>query len=359
MRREPLTDPACPATRPAGARAAAGAQPPRIGYLPWTGVTNPYTERFIEILGAFGPVAALPTPRELLRHPWRLRRRFDVALVNWIEHELVRRRDGAFSVAGLARVLVRVLLLRCVARRVVYVRHNNFPHGTRAADRERAQRTLDRLERLFDAVLIHAGHAPAPHRRYVPHPLYHLASAAPDAAESRLLAALPARFYAVFGRIARYKGIDRLLAHFPPERELVVLGAVEEPAYLATLQGMAGPNVHILAGQVSDALAQAVLRRSCGLVLSHAERDMIVSGSLFYALSLGTRVFAIDSPALAWLRTRIGAAELQLAPDVAALCGLIARGRDAPGGAPACPAHIADEFGDTRIAGVLREVLFP
>jgi glycosyltransferase involved in cell wall biosynthesis len=360
VRREILTDPAPPAPCPAEPCTAAGARrAPRIGYLPWAGITNPYAARFIEILGALGTVSALPSPGELLRRPWRLRRQFDVALVNWIEFDLVRRRDGALSAAGLARLLARVLLLRCVARRVVYVRHNNFPHGTRERDRERAQHALDRLERLFDAVLIHAGHAPAPHRRYVPHPLYRAAESGLAADEARLVATLPARYYAVFGRIARYKGIDRLLAHFPRERSLVVLGAVEEPDHAAELERLAGPNVRILAGHVSDALAQAVVRASCGLVLSHAERDMIVSGSLFYALSLGTRVFAIENPALAWLRARIGPAHLHLASNVAALCAQLARDRGAPAADPVRAPRIAAEFGDARIAGVLREVLLP
>ncbi len=355
MRRTPRTDSAVSE----GAVAATAPRRARIGYLPMGGITNAYAERFVEILGGLGTVTALPSPREILRRPWRLRRDYDVALVNWIELDMVRRGDGALSLPGLARVLARVLLLRCVARRVVYVRHNNFPHGTREADRERARRVLDRLERLFDAVLVHAGHAATPHRRYVPHPLYRRARETLAPAEAQRLAALPAHFYVVFGRIARYKGIDRLIERFPPGHALVVLGAVEEPDHVAALEAAAGPEVRIMAGHVSDAYAQAVLSRSTGLVLAHAEPDMIVSGSLFYALSLGVRVFAVENPALAWLRSQLEPGRLTLAPDVAALCARIATDHPPAPAAPAPEARLDEAFGDARIRGVLREVLFP
>lgn len=341
----------------------ASAEPARprlaIGYLPYSGIGNQYAARFIEILGEFGTVSELPRLRSVLRSPRTALRHFDLAVVNWIELDMVRGADGAFSVAGYLKVLARVLFLRCIARRLVYVRHNNYPHGTREPDVGRARRAIDRLERLFDVVLIHAGHEPAGHRVYVPHPLYRPAPRPPDAAEAALLAELPPAFYVVFGRIARYKRIERLIEHFPPGRELVVFGAVEEPDYALALQRMAGPQVRVLPGAVSEALAQALIRRSHGLIVSHAEHDMIVSGSLFYALSLGVPVFTLDSPAVGWIRERIGTAHLRVAGDVRALCAMI--GRDgAPAHAPAGPApRVAEEFGDARIKAVLREVLFP
>lgn len=331
---------------------------PRIAYMPYGQITNKYVERFIEILGEFGTVSDLPRPKSLLRRPARLRREFDLAIMNWVEFDLVRGEDGAFSKIGFLKALVRVLCTRCVARRLVYVRHNHFPHGTRAVDVPRARRALDFLERLFDVVLIHSGHEPAAGRGYVPHPLYRIETASPTRAEATLLAGLPGAYYTVFGRIERYKNIERLIAHFPRAKELLVFGAASDLDYADELRRLAGPNVRIVARHVSDAFAQAAIRRSRGLILAHADEDMIVSGSLFYGLSIGARVFAVESPALAWIRARVGDDLIQAAQDLPALCALVESDDAPPASRDAPPPVVEREFGDERIKAVLREVLF-
>ncbi|WP_332674910.1 hypothetical protein [Aromatoleum sp.] len=331
----------------------------RIGYMPYGGTTNKYAERMIEILGAFGNVSDLPRPKSLLRRPAQLRREFDAAILNWVEFDLVRQRDRAFSLFGFAKVLARVLLARCVARRVIFVRHNHYPHGTRERDVERARRALDLLERLFDVVLVHSGHDLGARRHYVPHPLYRIDGTPLTADEERLLAGLPGDCYAVFGRIERYKRIERLLAAFPASRNLLVFGATEDPGYVEELRALAGSNVRILAGYVSDAFAQAALRRSRGLVLAHVEREMIVSGSLFYGLSIGSPVFALDSPALSWIRERIGGEAIHVADDIPGLCAAIAADRAPAVSVPERQSVIDAEFGDGRIEAVFRRVLQP
>lgn len=341
--------PACPAAAPAAAAL-------RIGFMPFGHITNRYAERFVEILGEFGRVSELPGPKSLLRRPRLPRREFDIAIVNWVEFDLVRH-DGAFSILGFLKAVARILFVRSVARRLVYVRHNHYPHGTRERDVERARRAVDLIERLFDVVLIHSGHETGPGREYVPHPLYRLAPDTLDVAESALLDELPEDFYVVFGRIERYKRIDGLLDVFPPGRRLLVFGSADDAEYVNALRQRAGPNVRILAGYVSDAFAQAVIRRSRGLILCHAEPDMIVSGSFFYALSLGARIFALSTPALGWVQQRIGDDCVRIARDLSALAALVADDVPARAGR-ARSAAVEDEFGDARIKALLREVLF-
>lgn len=331
---------------------------PRIAYMPYRGVTNKYVERFIEILGEFGTVSDLPPPKSLLRRPARLRREFDLAIMNWVEFDLVRSADGAFSTLGFLKALVRVLLARCIARRLVYVRHNHFPHGTRAADVERARQALNFLERLFDIVLIHSGHDAAGARAYVPHPLYRIAADAPTGAEATLLAGLPHEYYTVFGRIERYKNIERLIEYFPRSKQLLVFGAARDIEYADELRRLAGANVRIVARHVSEAFAQTAIRHSRGLILAHADEDMIVSGSLFYGLSIGACVFTVDSPALAWIRTRVDDGAIRTARDIPALCALVASDHAPHASAGARSPAVEREFGDERIKAVLREVLF-
>jgi len=118
-----------------------------------------YVERVIEISGAS---AACPTapPKCLLRRPWH------VAQVRRRRPQLGRIRSGApgdqgFSVFGFAKVLARVLAVRCVARRGVTSGTTSNPHGPRECDIEgHGARSI--FSNDFDVVLVHSATISAP-----------------------------------------------------------------------------------------------------------------------------------------------------------------------------------------------------
>ena len=49
--------------------------------------------------------------------------------------------------------------MKAFARRMIFVRHNNYPHWTAAGSEGAARRLVDAYEKLFDAVITHSGAA--------------------------------------------------------------------------------------------------------------------------------------------------------------------------------------------------------
>ena len=138
-----------------------------------------------------------------------------------------------------------------------------------------------------------------------------------------VLDALPADYFVVFGRIVRYKRIAELVAAFPPDRTLVVIGTVGDRAYADELVALASGNIVVLPGALSEPEAQAIVVRSRALLIAHADDDVIVSSSFFFGMSLATPVLAVATPFLRWIAPRLGPALLRLADDIAGLCRLL------------------------------------
>ncbi len=249
-------------------------------------------------------------------------RRLDLLVLNWTDNDLLDRRTRRVAWRKVAKLFARTLALRLAARRLAFVRHNVYPHATAAGGEAAATRWVDRYERLFDVVLTHSGAEVDGTRRYCPHPLYPRVD--PPAASTRA-SRLPRDYVVAFGRIVRYKRLERLMAAFPARRTLVVAGAVGDRAYAAELAALARPNVICAPGMLDETDAQALVAGSRALVVAHADADVVVSSSLFYAWSLGVPVVAVATPFLRWIAPRVGDEALRIAPDVASLCAMARR----------------------------------
>src|SRR6201999_3331671 len=105
--------------------------------------------------------------------------------------------------------------------------------------------------------------------------------------------------------LVRYKRIERLIAAWPPDAALVVAGAPGDRADAAELQAVAPRNVLAHAGRVAEPVAQALVARSAGLVMAHADADVVVSSSFYFAMSLGVPVLAVETPFLRWIAPRL------------------------------------------------------
>jgi len=118
---------------------------------------------------------------------------------------------------------------------------------------------------------------------------------------------------------------------------------------VAGLKRAAKANVTVLAGFLPDSEAQWLIKRSAGVVLSHASDDMVVSASFFYAMSLGQRVYAVETPFLRWASGALSEELVVVAPHLEALCRRLASaaisGRP-QGTEPTIQAH----FGDDAVA---------
>jgi len=322
-----------------------------IAYIPAEDFTNTYTIRMRELLSDFGHVEKFYFKARLLRLLKGDFRRIDVAFVNWLENELINIDTGRVSWRGTIKLLIKTLLLKLTTRQIVFVRHNLYPHAASNESARAARWIVDRYERLFDMVFIHSGANITAaennrHRYYLPHPLYSLV------ARQVRPRNLPERYFLVFGRIVSYKRIERLIEHFPANQTLMVCGAVEDAGYAAKLANIHRPNVVFSPGYIPEDVAQTLVAGAQAVVISHAESNAIASGTFFYALSLQRRVFAVRTPFLQWISTRLPADALVLGEDIPHLCRLISEVQDMPMSA-ATRYLVETEFGDAAVQSAL------
>lgn len=243
--------------------------------------------------------------------------RLACVVVNWTDNDLLDRRTRRIAIRKVVRVFARTIAMRIAARRLVFVRHNKYPHAVASGHEAVATRWVDRYERLFDVVLTHSGDDGHRSRRYCPHPLYHRIVPTPPVSS---MPDLPRRYFVVFGRVVPYKKFEALIDALTAEQTLLIVGAIGDRAHAAQLAHKQRPNVLFRPGLLPGSEAQAVVSGAAALLISHAFDDVIVSASFFYAMTLQVPVVAVETPFLRWIAARMGPALLTLAPDVEGLC---------------------------------------
>jgi glycosyltransferase involved in cell wall biosynthesis len=287
-----------------------------IAYFPFENKNNRYTDNFKKILSSFGDIAEAPPLKNILRQ-FRFHR-FDVLILNWSDNNFVDAETGAISPFGVAKEFFRIAVYKLIACKLVFVRHNVYPHEAAGENRARAKKLVEWYEKCFDLCWVHSGHMVEDRRLYVPHPLYEVASATEltdEASKTRSRFSLPEKYFIVFGRIQSYKQIDLLIEHLPDDMHLLVCGSCADHAYKQKLIAYRKPNVTIIAEFISDELATKLILASCGVVICHADDDMIVSGSIVFAISLGVPVLAIATPFVRWFHDTINARMIVAAND--------------------------------------------
>jgi glycosyltransferase involved in cell wall biosynthesis len=273
----------------------------RIGLHPFSLPGNAYIDRNRHILGRFGTVSEVPRARYLakllLLRLLRLRstKIFDVLILNWHDRAVLAGGDRP-TLRGVFDYLALNCLCRLATRRLIYVRHNNFPHETRAISRRWVQRLIDYGQRLADVIVCHSPvYADQHDLQYVPHPLYEVFPCSLDGYREE---------YIVFGRIEPYKQIDLLIAAWKSRYTLSVIGPCENQGYLAQLKKIAtGKAVRIEAGFKDDSEVASRIAASRGVIIVNDPGSLIVSGTFFYALSCGARLLTTNTPFNRWVAT--------------------------------------------------------
>lgn len=267
-----------------------------IGYYPFESEENEYCARFKEILASFGSVVSLKLRPASITKLVKSVNAYDVVIVNWIDNKIVSPR-GTISILGIFRFLLDILFLKIVSRKTIFVRHNVYPHKCKAEHSHLASRIVDLFEYFFDKNITHSGHNTTKKRYYVPHPLYSNMNFSTGRQEE-----VAEKYVVVFGRIMRYKGIEKLISSYDGSTQLVIAGPCADSEYLEYLQEIAkGRAVVICNGFLSASAARSLVKNAAAVIIPHSGPDMIVSGTFFFALSCSTPVLAMRSPFLEWL----------------------------------------------------------
>jgi hypothetical protein len=321
----------------------------RILYLPLaTDNTNRYSDNMMEALSHFGPVSGFTVARGLKHALKGNVERADLILLNWLENEIVSK-EGSLSSAGFAKCLLKILLSKIFARKVVYVRHNRYPHCTDIGHRVNVMRAVDFLEARCHASVVHSMMAVTERRLYVPHPLYKVEARTP-------LIEHNGEYFVCFGRIMRYKNFEALVRCFPANRRLIIAGACGDAPYVAELRALASDNVDVRGGYIDEAEAQRLVGESAGVIICHAEHDVIVSGTFFYALSLGVKIYALKTDFSAWAKRELGERHVEIYEDIVQLTRALPATADAGSSSEIDP-RVRRLFGDQAVRQALSAVL--
>ena len=279
-----------------------------IKIYPGDSQPNAFIKNTIKILSRIKgyKIEGIPLNHKLLirQLPHNIRYKSDVTIINWIENNL-RNSNCRFSVFGGFKLLLLLLLFNLTSKNLIYIRHNLYPHGMSRHNGKVSKVIADIAEKLCSLSVVMSGHLTGADRHYIPHPLYEIENE-PLISNSE---GFPGNesYYVVFGSITRYKKIHQLIEKWDFGDKLLVLGSPNDSMYVNELASISSDkNVNIRAEVVSNAVAQEILLRSSGMLIPHSGPDMIVSGSFFYAATLGVPVYAIDSPFFDWLKAIYG-----------------------------------------------------
>lgn len=272
----------------------------KIYYWPFDNESNSYCERMKKLLSNFGSISKLNKKKLILNTIFFKRQEFLV--LNWFENDIVDNL-GNLSVKGILKVFIYFIFFRAIFRNFIFVRHNHYPHNCLKENSFKAKRIIDFLERIPHKVIIHS---PVEieklngNRIYVPHPLYE---------EKKITSSvnIGKKIFVIFGRIVEYKKIDKVIQSFPDNLKLIIVGKCEDENYLAKLRKMIrNNNIEIIDKFVSDKEAEDIIVNSQGLLITHNDDDMIVSGSFFYALTVGSKVYCLSTPFFEWVEKELG-----------------------------------------------------
>lgn len=238
----------------------------------------------------------------ILKHLFK--RDIDTVVLNWHEN-LFRFRDGRVNYIGIPIYVLSLILFRLMARKLIYVKHNLYPHAFVKPSRRRLATRLMKLgEWIAHESVTHSGHMDSQHYTYIPHPLYEvLNSEKLDAFD--IPETLPSNYFLMFGVVEPYKKIDEVIARWTGDTPLVIAGRCKDPIYFEKLRKLAeNKKVQFLNRFVSEEEAQKLVRSSRAMILAHADEDMIVSGSFFFGISLDAKLYAIRTPFLNWIASQ-------------------------------------------------------
>ena len=257
-------------------------------YYPFRGSSNSYTDNFKKCVEQLGYIEITSSIPKLLYSKLFLKPA-DLTIVNWIENDIISS-NGKLSLLGVITVFVRILIIKFTSKKVLYIKHNQYPHKTIKKHRKIAKKITNRIELAFsDLVAIHSPVHTNNKRFYIPFPLYNVKT------ETSKTNKIKKDYYVLFGRIMRYKNITELLINLHDDTNLIIAGLCSDSTYLEELKSISKGNITIIENYMSDDEAAELVTNSKGLIVSHSSDNTTLSASFFFAASLGVKVFALKT----------------------------------------------------------------
>lgn len=269
-----------------------------VVYFPSDGGTNRYVSVNKEIICSLDGfyVNKNASLRDFFIFYNFFKRRFKktIVIVNWLEN-LLKSKDGKLSVIGFLKYFFTIFLIKLHGAKLVYIRHNFYPHGMKAPSSKLSKKIVDLGQSFSDKKVSLSPHLESHGYHYLPHPLY--SQEPPERCFSNR-----ASYFVIFGRIERYKNIEKVIEGWASDKELVIAGSSDDSQYLSEIRKLSeNRNVRVISKTLTDSEAEELVKGSSGLIISHSNPNTIVSGSFFFGASCGVYILALKTDFLNFL----------------------------------------------------------
>ncbi len=224
------------------------------------------------------------------------KRRFrkTIVVMNWLEN-LLRTKTGRVSLYGLFKYFSLLLLIKVHGAKLVYIRHNFYPHGMVKTSTRLVKKIIDIGQLFSDKKVSLSPHLVCSGYRYLPHPLYNTRLPEPCISNN-------SNYYVIFGRIERYKNIEGIINGWSSKSKLIIAGSSNDNKYLSEIKNLSkNKNIFIVCKKLSDLEAEKLIRGATGLIISHSNPNTIVSGSFFFGASCGVHILALKTDFLEYI----------------------------------------------------------
>lgn len=274
----------------------------------YSGDRNPYLRLLIDSLKDAGLTVMIAEPRTVMPL-LRAVARFGKPELVHLQWPIYFTSDRTYlhAIVHTIQFFVQILLLRLFGVRFVWTIHNIVNHQQYQLAWERSACRI--LARVVDALIVHCDSAVAlvaeaygvthaklhvvPHGNYT---TWYPKAISKSAARADMGLPQDGRIYLYFGRIRRYKGIQRLVEAFhgvtTPEARLMLVGKTFSPEtrnWLAEIQ-QDDPRIEAELSFVEDDLLVRYICASDVIVLPY--ENALTSGAAILACSLGRPVIA-------------------------------------------------------------------
>jgi beta-1,4-mannosyltransferase len=215
---------------------------------------------------------------------WGIARSKKVALLNWYEDRVTVPGPLGLKFLGALACLV---VLRLRVGKIIWFRHNFTPHYLTSSGMRRYTVMTSFLSALSDVVVTMRPCAEFD-SAVVPHPLYSDEVHAGDRPIDFLW----------FGTVRPNKDLQWLLDTIKPDETLTIAGKCDDPALFAELQNKVvqrGLTVEWRNRFVPDEELEDLLKKTKFVVMTHASKTAVVSGTFFHAASFGANVIVRES----------------------------------------------------------------
>ena len=230
-----------------------------------------------------------------VRNIWRLKsmrsHSGSIVVLNWFEENVARKSESRLLAWPI--FVIKFRMLKFLGLRVICVRHNRRPVDVVSKQHMKVfNKAVKYLEDQSDAVIMHS--EVEAHKlgiNYVPHPMYPIVDAKKNTSEKQ-------QHHLVFGKIKRYKQVDKLLTVWPLNTPLLLAGEVEDESYAGELKALSdrrGLDVQFDLQRISDDKLNRYFESSKTVVIPYVDSCCIASGALIHALSAGLPIVTLKS----------------------------------------------------------------